>query len=129
MSQLSFDDFLKRVREADNRLLDELERILTISALSMEREAKLNATSYPKVRTGRLRSSITGLIDAPMGSPRVVLRAGDLLQVVMSIMRTLLNLVLGLFVLVFFLAGLYLQKESVCLIGYLLFLMLVWDDL
>ena len=66
MSQLSFEDFLKRMKEADNRLLDELERILTISALSMEREAKLNATSYPKVRTGRLRSSITGLIDAPM---------------------------------------------------------------
>lgn len=76
MSQLSFDDFLRRVREADNRLLEELERVLTISALSMEREAKLNATSYPKVRTGRLRSSITGLIDAPMGSPRIILRAG-----------------------------------------------------
>ena len=76
MSQLSFDDFLKRVREADNRLLDELERILTISALSMEREAKLNATTDPKVRTGRLRSSITGLIDSPMGSPRIILRAG-----------------------------------------------------
>ena len=30
----------------------------------------------PKVQTGRLRSSITGLVDAPLGSPRVVLRAG-----------------------------------------------------
>ena len=76
MSQLSFEDFLKRIREADNRLIEELERILTVSALRMERDAKLNATSYPKVRTGRLRSSITGLIDAPMGVPRVVLRAG-----------------------------------------------------
>jgi hypothetical protein len=76
MSQLSFDDFLKRVREADNRLLLELERVLIRSALRMERDAKLNATSYPKVRTGRLRSSITGLVDAPLGSPRVVLRAG-----------------------------------------------------
>ncbi len=76
MSQLSFSDLLKRVREADNRLLQELERVLIRSALRMERDGKLNATSYPKVRTGRLRSSITGLVDAPLGSPRVVLRAG-----------------------------------------------------
>ena len=76
MSQLSFNDFLKRVREADNRLLQELERVLIRSALRMERDAKINATSDPLVRTGRLRSSITGLVDAPLGSPRVVLRAG-----------------------------------------------------
>lgn len=76
MSQLSFDDFLKRVREADNRLLQELERVLIRSALRMERDGKINATSDPLVRTGRLRSSITGLVDAPLGSPRVVLRAG-----------------------------------------------------
>ena len=76
MSQLSFNDFLQRVKKADNVLIKELERILTTSALRMERDAKLNATSYPKVVTGRLRSSITGLVDAPLGSPRVVLRAG-----------------------------------------------------
>ena len=76
MSQLSFDDFLRRVREADNRLLQELERVLIRSALRMERDGKINATSDPLVRTGRLRSSITGLVDAPLGSPRVVLRAG-----------------------------------------------------
>jgi hypothetical protein len=76
MSQLSFNDFLQRVKKADNVLIKELERILTTSALRMERDGKLNATSYPKVVTGRLRSSITGLVDAPLGSPRVVLRAG-----------------------------------------------------
>tara|TARA_B100000214_G_C23896948_1_gene594592 strand:+ start:632 stop:1021 length:390 start_codon:yes stop_codon:yes gene_type:complete len=76
MSQLSFDDFLKRVKKADNRLLQELEQMLIRSALRMERDAKINATSKPKVQTGRLRSSITGLVDAPLGSPRVVLRAG-----------------------------------------------------
>lgn len=76
MSQLSFNDFLQRVKKADNVLIKELERILTTSALRMERDAKINATSYPKVVTGRLRSSITGLVDAPLGSPRVVLRAG-----------------------------------------------------
>jgi hypothetical protein len=77
MSQLSFNDFLQRVKKADNVLIKELEKILTTSALRMERDAKINATSYPKVgESGRLRSSITGLVDAPLGSPRVVLRAG-----------------------------------------------------
>ena len=66
MSQLSFDDLLKRVKKSDNVLIKELEKILTTSALRMERDAKLNATSYPKVVTGRLRSSITGLVDAPL---------------------------------------------------------------
>ena len=76
MSQLSFNDFLKRVKEADSKLLKELEQMLVRSALRMERDAKKNATSNPKVQSGRLRSSITGLVDAPLGSPRVVLRAG-----------------------------------------------------
>ena len=76
MSQLSFNDFLNRVKEADSKLLKELEQMLIRSALRMERDGKKNATSYPKVQTGRLRSSITGLVDAPLGSPRVVLRAG-----------------------------------------------------
>ena len=76
MSQLSFNDFLKRVKEADSKLLKELEQMLVRSALRMERDGKKNATSYRKVQTGRLRSSITGLVDAPLGSPRVVLRAG-----------------------------------------------------
>ena len=76
MSQLSFSDFLNRVKKADRKLLKELEQMLIRSALRMERDAKKNATSKPKVQTGRLRSSITGLVDAPLGSPRVVLRAG-----------------------------------------------------
>ena len=76
MSQLSFNDFLKRVKEADSKLLKELEQMLVRSAVRMERDAKKNATSKPKVQTGRLRSSITCLVDAPLGSHRVVLRAG-----------------------------------------------------
>lgn len=76
MSQLSFDDFLNRVRQADNRLINELVRVLHVSALRMEKHAKMNATFFPKVRTGRLRSSITGLVDAPQGTPRIVMRAG-----------------------------------------------------
>ena len=76
MSQLSFNDFLNRVRQADDRLINELVRVLHISALNMERHAKMNATFFPKVRTGRLRSSITGLVDSPQGTPRIVMRAG-----------------------------------------------------
>lgn len=76
MSQLSFEEFLNRMKKADENLINELERVLTISSLRMEKSAKLNATSFPRVRTGRLRSSITGLVDAPNGVPRIVMRAG-----------------------------------------------------
>ena len=74
--QLTFDDFISRIDRADNRLLKTLRKKLTIIALKSEREAKKNATDYPRVRTGRLRSSITGIVDAKDGNPRAVLRAG-----------------------------------------------------
>lgn len=74
--QLTFDDLINRLNKADNRLLKTLRKKLTIIALKSEREAKKNATDYPKVRTGRLRSSITGIVDAKDGNPRAVLRAG-----------------------------------------------------
>ena len=77
MSQLSFDDFLKRMKIASSNLLKELESELMKSALRMERDAKLNATTYPKVRTGRLRSSINGLVDSKQGTPRILLKAGS----------------------------------------------------
>tara|TARA_A100001011_G_C14319969_1_gene850031 strand:+ start:6028 stop:6426 length:399 start_codon:yes stop_codon:yes gene_type:complete len=76
MSQLSFDQFIKVQEKASKRLIDDLKKILEASALKMERSAKVNATSFPKVRTGRLRSSIHGLIDAPLATPRIILRAG-----------------------------------------------------
>ncbi len=75
-AQLSFDDFIKNVDKADRRLLKTLRKKLMIIALRSEREAKLNATDFPKVRTGRLRSSITAIVDAKDGNPRAVLRAG-----------------------------------------------------
>lgn len=76
MAQLSFDQFVKGAQKANRRLIKELNAILQKSALRMERDAKKNATSFPKVRTGRLRSSILGLVDSPQGTPRIVLRAG-----------------------------------------------------
>lgn len=74
--QLTFDGFINRVDKADRRLLEELRKKLTVVALRAERGAKRRATFYPKVRTGRLRSSITGLVDAKDGNPRALLRAG-----------------------------------------------------
>lgn len=74
--QLTFEQFEKRVSRADNRMIKNLQKNLQVLSLKAEREAKLNATDYPRVRTGRLRSSITGLVDAKNGSPRVLLRAG-----------------------------------------------------
>lgn len=74
--QLTFEQFEKRVSRADNLMLKSLQKNLQVLSLKAEREAKLNATDYPRVRTGRLRSSITGLVDAKNGSPRVLLRAG-----------------------------------------------------
>ena len=74
--QLTFDDLIKRLNKADKRLLETLQQKLMIVALKAERGAKRRATKYPKVRTGRLRSSITAITDAKDGNPRAILRAG-----------------------------------------------------
>ena len=74
--QLTFDDFVSRGERADRLLLKTLRKKLRVLALKAEREAKKNATDYPKVRTGRLRSSITGIVGARRGNLRALLRAG-----------------------------------------------------
>lgn len=74
--QLTFDDLIARLNKADRRLLDELRKKLTIVALKAERKAKINATTFPKTRSGRLKSSITAIVDAKDGNPRALLRAG-----------------------------------------------------
>tara|TARA_R100000654_G_scaffold8559_2_gene20055 strand:- start:67 stop:471 length:405 start_codon:yes stop_codon:yes gene_type:complete len=76
MPDLSYSQFLKSLEQTESRLTKELGKILVKGALRMEKEAKRNATIDPKVRTGRLRSSITGLVFMKQGEPRVVLRAG-----------------------------------------------------
>ena len=76
MKQLSLKQFENRMRRADQRIVKTLYKKLQIISLKAEREAKINATDYPKVQTGRLRSSITGLFDTKGGRPRVLLRAG-----------------------------------------------------
>jgi len=74
--KLTLAQFQHRMRRADQRIVKTLFEKLQILSLQAEREAKLNATHYPRVRTGRLRSSITGLVDTKEGRPRMLLRAG-----------------------------------------------------
>ena len=74
--QLSFDDFVSRINKADKILLKTLRQKLMIIGLKAERQAKINATKFPRVRTGRLRSSIAYLVDSKGGNMRVLLRAG-----------------------------------------------------
>lgn len=76
MSRQSFEEFVISFQDLDSRLMGELKKILVASSLQMERDAKINATTYPRVRTGRLRSSITGFSTMKMGESRVFLRAG-----------------------------------------------------
>jgi len=75
-AQITFAQFREQIRESDKKLIENLNKALMILALKGEAQAKKNATKDPRVRTGRLRSSITGLVDAKNGNPRVVLRAG-----------------------------------------------------
>lgn len=64
------------MRKADQRLIKTLFIKLRALSLKGEAEAKRNATDYPRVRTGRLRSSITGLVDTKNARPRLLLVAG-----------------------------------------------------
>ena len=74
--QISLAQFQNRMRRADQRLVKTLFKKLKILSLKAEADGKRNATDFPRVRTGRLRSSITGLIDTKEGRPRMILRAG-----------------------------------------------------
>ena len=64
------------MRKADQRIVKTLFTKLRALSLKAEAEAKRNATDYPRVRTGRLRSSITGLVDTKNARPRLLLVAG-----------------------------------------------------
>ena len=75
-TQITFAQFREQIRESDKNLIENLNKALMILALKGESQAKKNATKDPRVRTGRLRSSITGLVDTKNANPRVVLRAG-----------------------------------------------------
>ena len=80
MSQQSFEEFVISFQDLDNRLMGELKKILVKSAQQLERDAKINATTYPRVRSNNLRSSIAGLTTMKMGESRVFLRAGGVIN-------------------------------------------------
>ena len=75
-TQITLAQFQQRMRKADRELIKNLFKQMLKLSLKAEAEAKKNATKDPRVRTGRLRSSITGLVDTKNANPRVVLRAG-----------------------------------------------------
>ena len=74
--QITLKQFQNRMRKADQRLVKVLFERLKVLSLKAEAEAKRNVTDYPRVRTGRLRSSITGLVSTKDARPRMILMAG-----------------------------------------------------
>ena len=74
---LTFEELQEDTRRAVRNLNKEIRKALTVTAFQAERAAKDNATSYPRVITGRLRSSISGRVISEDGGLQVELRAGD----------------------------------------------------
>ncbi len=73
---ITFEEFQKRLQMAGPRFQRNLAQLAIKTALNMESSAKINATTYPKVVTGRLRSSIQGTVDSPDNHPIINLLAG-----------------------------------------------------
>lgn len=78
---LTPEQFENRMRKAGPRMLKSLKKEFVKIGLRMEAEAKKNATYYPRVVTGRLRSSINSKVTISEGSPQIILRAGGSNQV------------------------------------------------
>ena len=66
---ISFDQYQQIIKESGPAFIKELKKLLGTQGLLLERQGKINATSYPKVRTGRLRSSITGAYNGRISNP------------------------------------------------------------
>lgn len=73
---MTLAEFQARLKDAPTRLPGVIHRALLTSALAMERSAKLNATTKPRARSGRLRASISGTVEADTGGYRLTLSAG-----------------------------------------------------
>ena len=68
--------FEKILDEAEGRLIQNIRASLIKNALAMEGAAKKNATSFPRVQTGRLRNSIIGSVIQFQDDEFLILRAG-----------------------------------------------------
>tara|TARA_R100001086_G_scaffold53811_3_gene24070 strand:+ start:7041 stop:7481 length:441 start_codon:yes stop_codon:yes gene_type:complete len=80
---ISFEEFVERQIRAAELLNRNVRLSLIKNALRMEADAKLNATGFPKVQTGRLRNSIQGIVGKSFaqGGFYILLRAGGLSMV------------------------------------------------
>ena len=81
MAQLSFQDFVSKIQNSRRRLNIELGNQAKVISLKLERAGKINATTDPMVRTGRLRSSIAGLTRTTSSGPEIILKAGGTSEV------------------------------------------------
>ena len=75
---ISLDEFSKRLDTMDGRLAQNITKAMKKNALRMEAQAKLNATTFPKVIDNRLRSSIMGTVINFQNDDFLILRAGGL---------------------------------------------------
>ena len=75
---ISFDEFSKRLDTMDGRLAQNITKAMKKNALRMEAQAKLNATTFPRVIDNRLRSSIMGTVINFQNDDYLILRAGGL---------------------------------------------------
>ena len=78
MSRLSPSEFETRLGEMEGKLITNIRIAMLKNALRMEKAAKQNATSFPKVVTGRLRNSIMGSVVRFQEDEYLILRAGGL---------------------------------------------------
>lgn len=74
---ISYTEFQDRIAMTYGRLRNNLIISSIKASFEMERLAKNNARSYPKVVTGRLRNSIQGVTDHDQGTIKIGLRAGE----------------------------------------------------
>ncbi|MBG89537.1 MAG: hypothetical protein CMO80_21940 [Verrucomicrobiales bacterium] len=72
----SFEELNKKLTRQQKRMNTEFANKAQIIAFKIERQAKINATTYPRVVTGRLRSSIQGLSRLTNEGPEVIIQAG-----------------------------------------------------
>ena len=73
---MTFEQFKKRIESEYGLFWYHMKKTAIASSFRMEARAKLNATTFPQVRTGRLRSSIFGRVGIQNESLVITLQAG-----------------------------------------------------
>jgi len=73
---MTFEEFRKKMESEYGLFWYHLKKVSIGSAFRMEARAKLNATTFPKSPTGRLRSSIFGRVDIKDQLVAITLQAG-----------------------------------------------------